>query len=90
MIVRYLSMYSLFYKTIYLFDSREEDRKTMIKMLEMIGLGLVAIMILSFVGALQSIGIPIGASNPYFWGCAGGTLIIIMYRKRKRKQAGQE
>ena len=56
----------------------------------MIGFGLVAIMILSFVGALQSIGIPIGASNPYFWGCAGGTLIIIMYRKRKRKQAGQE
>ena len=90
MIVRYLSMYSLFYKTIYLFDSREEDRKTMIKMLEMIGLGLVAIMILSFVGALQSIGIPIGASNPYFRGCEGGTLTIIMYRKRKRKQAGQE
>ena len=90
MIVRYLSMYNLFYKTIYLFDSREEDRKTMIKMLEIIGLGLVAIMILSFVGALQSIGIPMGASNPYFWGCAGGTFIIILYRKRKRKQAGLE
>ena len=56
----------------------------------MIGLGLVSIMILGFVGSLQSIGIPIGASNPYFWGCAGGTLIIIVYRKRKRKQAGQE
>jgi len=25
-----------------------------------------------------------------FWGCAGGTLIIIIYRKRKRKQAGLE
>ena len=62
----------------------------MIKMLEMIGLGLVSIMILGFVGSLQSIGIPIGASNPYFWGCAGGTLIIIVYRKRKRKQAEQQ
>ena len=56
----------------------------------MIGLGFVAIMILGFVGSLQSIGIPMGASNPYFWGCAGGTLIIIMYRKRKRKQAEQQ
>ena len=73
-----------------IFDYREKDRKTMIKMLEMIGLGFVAIMILGFVGSLQSIGIPMGASNPYFWGCAGGTLIIIMYRKRKRKQANQE
>ena len=90
MIVRYLSIHYLFYKTIYLFDSRQEDRKTMIKMLEMVGLGFVAIMILGFVGSLQSIGIPMGASNPYFWGCAGGTLIIIIYRKRKRKQAGQE
>ena len=62
----------------------------MIKMLEMIGLGFVAIMILGFVGSLQSIGIPMGVSNPYFWGCAVGTLIIIIYRKRKRKQAGLE
>jgi hypothetical protein len=40
----------------------------MTKMLEMIGLGFVAIMILGFVGSLQSIGIPMGASNPYFLG----------------------
>ena len=57
----------------------------MTKILEMIGLVLVAIMSLGFVGLLQSIGIPIGASNPLFWGCAGGTLMIIIYRKRKRK-----
>ena len=59
-------------------------------MLEMIGFGFVAIMILGFVGSLQSIGIPMGASNPYFWGCAVGTLIIIIYRKRKRKQEEKE
>ena len=62
----------------------------MTKILEMIGLVLVAIMSLGFMGLLQSIGIPMGASNPYFWGCAGGTFIIILYRKRKRKQAGLE
>ena len=56
----------------------------------MIGFGFVAIMILGFVGSLQSIGIPMGASNPYFWGCAVGTLIIIIYRKRKRKQEEKE
>ena len=59
-------------------------------MLEMIGLGFVAIMILGFVGSLESIGIPIGVRNPYFWGCAVGTLIIIIYRKRKRKQEDKE
>ena len=75
--------------TIYLFDYTEESRKTMIKILEITGLGLIAIMILGFVGALAPT-IPIGASNPYFWGCAGGTLIIIVYRKRKRKQAEQK
>ena len=87
--VRYLSIHYLFYKTIYLFDYTEESRKTMIKILEITGLGLIAIMILGFVGALAPT-IPIGASNPYFWGCAGGTLIIIVYRKRKRKQAEQK
>ena len=55
----------------------------------MIGLVLVSIMILGFVGALDTLGIENGLT-PLFWGCAGGTLIIIMYRKRKRKQAGLE
>ena len=56
----------------------------------MIGLVLISIMILGFVGALDTL-IPLGIENglsPLFWGCAGGTLIIILYRKRKRKQAG--
>ncbi|MCS5529032.1 MAG: hypothetical protein NZ747_07175 [Nitrosopumilus sp.] len=62
----------------------------MTKILEMIGLVLVAIMSLGFMGLLQSIGIPMGVNNPLFWGCAGGTLMIIIYRKRKRKQEGKE
>ena len=64
----------------------------MAKLLEMIGLVLISIMILGFVGALDTL-IPLGIYNglsPVFWGCAGGTLIIILYRKRKRKQAGIE
>ena len=61
----------------------------MAKMLEIIGLVLVSVMILGFVGALEIFGIESGLT-PLFWGCAGGTLIIIMYRKRKRKQAGLE
>ena len=61
----------------------------MSKILEMIGLVLVSIMILGFVGALDTLGIENGLT-PLFWGCAGGTLIIIIYRKRKRKQAGQD
>ncbi len=57
----------------------------MAKMLEIIGLVLVAIMALSFVGAFQSYGIDNGTSE-VFWGCAGGALMIIIYRKMKRKQ----
>ena len=61
----------------------------MTKILEMIGLVLLSIMILGFVGALDTLGVDNGLT-PLFWGCAGGTLIIIIYRKRKRKQAGLE
>jgi FtsH-binding integral membrane protein len=54
----------------------------MIKILEIIGLVLIGVMILAFVGAF-------GPSNsglsPLFWGCAVGALLIIFYRKRKRK-----
>jgi len=60
----------------------------MAKMLEIIGLVLVSIMTLGFVGVFVP-HIESGLS-PLFWGCAGGTLIIIMYRKRKRKKAEQE
>ena len=57
-------------------------------MLELLGLGLVVIMSLSFVGAFQP-NIEPGLS-PLFWICAGGTLAIIMYRKMKRKQEERE
>ena len=57
----------------------------MAKMLEIGGLVLIVIMSLSFVGALQSIGIKNGTSE-VFWACAGGALMIIIYRKMKRKQ----
>ena len=56
-------------------------------MLEIAGLILVVIMSLGFVGVFQPT-IPMGLS-PLFWGCAGGTLMIIIYRKMKRKQAGE-
>ena len=56
----------------------------MVKILEVIGLGLVAIMSLGFVGAFQPT-VESGLS-PLFWGCAGAALMIIMYRKMKRKQ----
>lgn len=56
----------------------------MAKMLEILGLFLVVIMSLSFVGAFQPTVEP--GLSPLFWGCAGGALMIIMYRKFKRKQ----
>jgi len=57
----------------------------MVKLLEMIGLVLVAIMSLGFVGLFESYGIKNGTSE-LFWGCAGATLLIVIYRKMKRKQ----
>ena len=57
----------------------------MVKILEIAGLGLLAIMTLGFVGVLEPYGIKNGTSE-LFWGCAGGTLLIIIYRKMKRKQ----
>ena len=57
----------------------------MAKILEMIGLALVAIMTLGFVGLFQPYGIKNGTSE-LFWGCAGATLMIIIYRKMKNKK----
>jgi hypothetical protein len=59
----------------------------MIKILELIGFVLVGIMILSFVGVLGSDNVGL---SPLFWGCAGATLMIIIYRKRKRKKEEKE
>ena len=56
----------------------------MAKMLEMLGFVLVAIMTLGFVGVFEPT-VRNGTSE-LFWGCAGGTLIIVIYRKMKRKQ----
>ena len=60
----------------------------MVKMPEIVGLGLVAIMTLAFVGAFQP-QVSMGLS-PVFWACAGGALMIIFYRKWKRKQEEKE
>jgi len=65
-----------------------DNRKIMAKMLEMLGLVLVAIMTLGFVGAFEPT-IRNGTSE-LFWGCAGGALMIIIYRKMKRKQVEKE
>lgn len=86
--IRYLSTSEIVYKTIYLFDFRSDYRKNMAKMLELLGLVLVAIMTLGFVGVFQP-AIESGLS-PLFWACAGGTLAIILYRKRKQKKQEQE
>jgi len=72
------------YKTIYLFDL-SNNRKIMSKILEIVGLILIGIMILSFVGAFSSISITNGLS-PLFWICAVGALLIIIYRKKKREK----
>ena len=61
----------------------------MVKILEMVGLVLVAIMTLGFVGLFEPYGIRNGTSE-LFWGCAGGTLLIIIYRKMTRKQEEKE
>jgi len=57
----------------------------MVKILEMVGLGLVAIMTLGFVGLFVPYGIKNGTSE-LFWGCAGAALMIIIYRKMKNKK----
>ena len=61
----------------------------MVKILEIVGLVLVAIMSLGFVGLFEPYGIKNGTSE-LFWGCAGATLLIIIYRKMKRNQKETE
>ena len=59
----------------------------MIKMLEVIGLALVAIMFVAFVGFIP--GVENGLS-PVFWACAAGALAIIFYRKKLRDKQEQK
>ena len=61
----------------------------MTKILEIAGLALVAVMTLGFVGAFQGYGVRPGLSE-LFWGCAGATLMIIIYRKMKNKVEEKE
>ena len=61
----------------------------MAKILDIAGLAFLAIMTLGFVGVLEPYGIKNGTSE-LFWGCAGGTLMIIIYRKMKKKQVEQK
>ncbi len=61
----------------------------MSKILDVVGLGFLAIMTLGFVGVLEPYGIKNGISE-LFLGCAGGTLMIIIYRKMKRREKEAE
>jgi len=51
------------------------------KILEIIGLLLIAGTIYSFVGMIES-----ELRWPVFWICAGGAMTIIIYRNYKRKR----
>ena len=55
----------------------------MSKFLELIGIVLVVIMFVAFVGLIPNYE---AGLSPLFWGCAAGALGIIMYRKWKRKK----
>lgn len=57
----------------------------MAKGLELVGFGLVGIMILCYVGAFRP-AVDAGTSI-IFWGCAAGALGIIIYRKMLKKKA---
>ena len=60
----------------------------MAKLLEIIGLVLVAIMSLGFMGILQPTIDP--GLSPLFWVCAGAALMIIIYRKIKNKKIEEQ
>jgi hypothetical protein len=62
----------------------------MAKILDIIGLVLIAIMTLSFVGTFVSYGIKSGTSSEVFWGCAEATMRLIIVRERKRRHDEKE
>ena len=80
-IIRYLSTNWLICKTIYLFDLRIEIRKIMIKILEIIGFVLIGGTIYSYLGMIGN-----ELRWPVFFGCAGGALAIVIYRKKVRQR----
>ena len=81
MIIRYLSTFRLNNKIIYLFESIDGRRDTMIKILEIIGFVLIGGTIYSFLGMIGN-----DLRWPVFWSCAIGALAIIIYRKWMRKK----
>ena len=81
MIIRYLSTFYLNNKIIYLFESIDGRRDTMIKILEIIGFVLIGGTIYSFLGMIGN-----DLRWPVFWSCAIGALAIIIYRKWMKKK----
>jgi hypothetical protein len=81
MISRYLSTFYLNNKIIYLFESIDGRRDTMIKILEIIGFVLIGGTIYSYLGMIGN-----DLRWPVFWSCAIGALAIIIYRKWMRKK----
>lgn len=55
----------------------------MSKILELIGFALIGGTIYAFIGLIPQQN---PAGWPVFWGCAGGVLAIILYRKKKKKE----
>jgi len=55
----------------------------MAKSLELVGLILIGVMILAFVGVIPQVQ---PGLSPVFWGCAVGALAIIFYRKKIREK----
>jgi len=55
----------------------------MAKSLELVGLILIGVMILAFVGVIPQVQ---PGLSPVFWGCAVGALAIIFYRKKIRER----
>jgi hypothetical protein len=53
----------------------------MIKILELIGFALIGGTVYSYLGMIGH-----ELRWPVFFGCAGGTLAIIIYRKKKRQK----
>lgn len=57
------------------------NRKIMIKVLELIGFALIGGTIYSYLGMIGN-----ELRWPVFFGCAGGALAIIIYRKKIRQK----
>jgi len=59
----------------------KDNRKIMIKILELIGFALIGGTVYSYLGMIGN-----ELRWPVFFGCASGALAIIIYRKKKRQK----